>query len=232
MNGRARWLSPRVVVGVFIILLGLVLTLDNAGVPVATALRDLLANGWPVVFILAGVARLLEAPAAYREPSPYVWLAVGVALLAHNFGYVDLEQLWPLALVAGGVFLVWRAYVPPAAPQPDTGERIDAFSLMGAARRTSASAAFLGGNVTAVMGGVEMDLRGATLAPGGAAVEAFTLWGGIEIIVPRGWRVTSRGVALLGGFDDKTNPPDDGAADGPVLVISGAAVMGGVEIKH
>jgi len=35
---------------------------------------------------------------------------------------------------------------------------------------------------------------------------------------------------VLGAFNDRTNPPKE--ATGKVLVITGAALMGGVEIKN
>ncbi len=226
-----RWFSPRLVVGVFIILLGLAFTLDNFGVPLGTLLRGTLTKGWPFVFVLAGVARLLEA----RETGGTLFILLGCVLLLDNFGVVSLHRVWPLGLVVAGALLVWRAFVPRrACVSVERGERLDALAFMGGTRRSLASADFEGGSLVAVMGGIEIDLRGASLAGGQATLDTFAMWGGIEISVPRGWLVINRGVPLLGGFDDSTQAPeaDANAAPPPRLILTGVALMGGVEVKN
>lgn len=227
------WLSARVVIGVFIILLGLTYTLDNFGFTLGATLRGLLGMGWPVVFVLAGVARLIDPQEGPRTPNGYVWIAIGAALMAHNFGWLDVRRLWPLGLIVVGVLFVWRAFVPPGRPRVDPqGMRLDALAVMGGSRRASSAPDFQGGNLLAVMGGVEVDLRSAGITSGEAVIEAFTLWGGIEIAVPREWEVESRGVALLGAFEDKTHAREPGGPRRPRLVVTGVAIMGGVEIKN
>ncbi len=226
-----RWLSPRVIFGIFIILLGLAFTLDNFGVPLGASLREGLGKGWPVVFVVVGLARLAES----RDLGGFVWLTVGSAFLAHNFGLVELRRVWPLGLVMGGVFLVFRAFVPPCAPRREAGDRLDALAFMGGTRRSLTSSGFEGGSLVAVMGGVEVDLRGATIPPGAqATIDTFAVWGGIEITVPRGWEVHSRGVPLLGAFEDSTERGTEATESGPRprLVVTGVAIMGGVEVKN
>jgi len=96
-------------------------------------------------------------------------------------------------------------------------------------QRTIRSQEFRGGTVVAVMGGCAIDLRNATIAGEEAVVDVTAFWGGLEIRVPDDWYVESRGVALLGGFGDKTQGPLQG---GKRLVVTGMAIMGGVEIKN
>jgi hypothetical protein len=86
-------------------------------------------------------------------------------------------------------------------------------------------------NAVAIMGGAELDFREAVLAPGVTEVQVFTMWGGVEIIVPPGINVESHGIALLGGFEhvgDSVPPADPGA---PTLRITGFALMAGVDIS-
>ncbi len=83
----------------------------------------------------------------------------------------------------------------------------------------------------AIMGGTELDFREVAFGPGVTEVQVWTMWGGVEIIVPPGINVESRGIALLGGFDhaaDEPGPPDPTA---PTLRITGLAVMAGVDIS-
>jgi hypothetical protein len=86
-------------------------------------------------------------------------------------------------------------------------------------------------HVVAIMGGIELDFREAAFGPGVTEVQVWTLWGGVEIVVPPGVNVESRGVAFLGGFDhagDAAGIPDPSA---PTLRITGLAVMAGVDIS-
>jgi Domain of unknown function (DUF1707)/Cell wall-active antibiotics response 4TMS YvqF len=84
----------------------------------------------------------------------------------------------------------------------------------------------------AVMGGVKLDLRDARIAEGVSEIEVFTVWGGVEIIVPDGVRVEVVGMAVMGGFDAKSGLTALDDPNAPVLRVSGFALMGGVEIKR
>jgi predicted membrane protein len=77
------------------------------------------------------------------------------------------------------------------------------------------------------MGGVELDLRGATAAPGGAVIDVFVMWGGIEIWVPPDWAVSNEVMVLMGGADDKSTGAQDARSR---LTVRGFCVMGGIEI--
>ena len=82
------------------------------------------------------------------------------------------------------------------------------------------------------MGGCEIDLRQASIAPGTEAViDVFAFWGGIEIKVPEDWTVITRVVAV----DGRRRGQDARAAAGAPhkrLVVRGFVVMGGVAIKN
>ena len=74
--------------------------------------------------------------------------------------------------------------------------------------------------------------RGAGLDPGGASINATAVAGGVEILVPRGWRISVRCTPILGGVEDKTDKSVHPPQDAPVLRIDALTVLGGVEIKH
>jgi hypothetical protein len=80
------------------------------------------------------------------------------------------------------------------------------------------------------MGGCEIDLRNASIESGDAIIDVFAFWGGVEIRVPMDWTVIVDATPLLGGFDDKTRPPETPSKKR--LVLKGYAIMGGVEISN
>jgi hypothetical protein len=75
-------------------------------------------------------------------------------------------------------------------------------------------------------GGIAVDLRDATLAPG-ARLSLTTVFGGIDLRVPHGWRVESRIRAGPGGVAVDVPDADDQA---PLLVLDGVVVFGGVAV--
>jgi predicted membrane protein len=91
---------------------------------------------------------------------------------------------------------------------------------------------FAGGAIVALFGGVQLDLSRAAMTKDEVRIEANAIFGGIEIRVPDSWLVTMRGSGIFGGFNDETHPPPRSAAKQPVLVVTGAAVFGGVNVKN
>jgi len=87
----------------------------------------------------------------------------------------------------------------------------------------------LGADVTAIMGGCTIDLRGADIGTEPAVIDAFAFWGGIEILVPEGWAVTNKVLPLLGSAADKTRPMPGASRQ---LLVRGTSMMAGVEISH
>jgi len=57
--------------------------------------------------------------------------------------------------------------------------------------------------LTAVFGGVTPDLRGARPAPEGASVNATVAFGGVDILVPKGWHISVRSTPIFGGVEIK-----------------------------
>ena len=91
----------------------------------------------------------------------------------------------------------------------------------------SRARAFTGGSMLAWYGGIDVDLREAELAPG-ARLSLHTLFGGIAIKTPPGWRVESELKAIAGGVEARPQSHDD--PDAPVLTLTGTAFLGGISV--
>lgn len=127
----------------------------------------------------------------------------------------------------GGALLLRRSRGIPANAY-DTD--IDLLTTMGGTNFTSTSDAFEGGRITTWSGGTECDLRGATLAPGGADIEVLNVFGGTDIRVPAGWDVSMDVESMFGGTSGPANNPGL-AADTPTLRITGRVLFGGLSVR-
>jgi hypothetical protein len=259
---RLRHNVPRLILGLLVIGLGILFTLDKLGYVEAGSLWEY----WPVVLIAVGMGRVLQPRGCHGRGFGVVLILVGAWILLYNLDVIHQRvwDYWPLLLVLLGISMVFRAVgrpqggsrgrrgdwpamgldegsapaapagtagpAPAATPADDASATVDCFALLGASRRRSVSQDFRGGSLTAIMGGCELDLRQASIRGGQAIVDVFAMWGGIEIKVPQDWTVALHGTPILGGFDDKTARV--GGDGSKVLVVTGAAIMGGVEIKN
>jgi len=106
---------------------------------------------------------------------------------------------------------------------------LSAMAILSGVNRGNNWPAFRGGDLTAVMGGCEIDLRQAAIN-GDATIDVFAVWGGIEIRVPENWTVAFHVTPILGGVEDKTRPSLGSTAHR--LTIRGVVVMGAVEVKN
>ena len=91
----------------------------------------------------------------------------------------------------------------------------------------SRATAFRGGSMLAWFGGIAVDLREAQLAPD-AHLSVHSLFGGIALRVPVGWKVESDVKAIGGGV--AVQVPDPGDSDAPTLTIDGFTLFGGVAV--
>lgn len=221
--------TPRLVFGVVLMAAGVLFTLDNFGVVRA----EQWVRFWPLALVAVGLSRLQAAMSGRAQAAAAVWIAAGLGLLADSLGWIPEGGFWPLVMIAGGAYLVFQgvpgltrgSLVLPGGPD----NQLSATVFMCGVNRRTRTGDFRGGEFTAVMGGAEVDLRHASIAHSPAVIDTFALWGGIEIRVPESWNVESHGVALLGGFEDKTDHPVDASQ---TLIVKGVAIMGGVEIKN
>lgn len=218
--------TPKLVLGVIVLVLGVIFTLDNLGVVDG---GDILYY-WPAGLVALGVAKVLQP---FGRGLGVALIVVGAWLLLERLELVpwSIWDLWPLILVAIGASLIWKTVVPRVRrASASTGPELNVAAVLGGAEPRITAAGFRGGDVLAVMGGCKVDLREAKAAPEGATIDTFAFWGGIEILVPEDWSVEIRGTPILGGFEDKTR---GGSADGSQrLTVTGMAIMGGVEIKN
>ena len=243
MNGTAETsrglLTPRLIVGLAIAAFGVVLVMDRLNLLMA----DQVLRWWPAVVIAVGALIFKQTRHVGHGANGIVVMVIGAWLLLNTLRIISIgfwQLFWPLVLIGIGAALVVQAMGRRTreATGGDVDDTLTIFAVLGGSKRHSASTHFRGGEVTAFMGGYQIDLRQATIPPGEEAVlDIFTAMGGGEIIVPASWTVETPIVPIMGGIDDKRLAPLPGAAGtvggkaAPRLVLRGLLMLGGIEIK-
>ena len=142
-----------------------------------------------------------------------------------------MRPIRALSLVTLGVF---AGFVAAAAAlrrvlpsRGDAGsDEVALVAVLNGVQLKSRATAFRGGTMLAWFGGIAVDLREATLAPG-AHLSVHTLCGGIAVRVPAGWRLESTVQTVAGGVDVRAAAE---SPDAPTLTLDGFALFGGIAV--
>lgn len=218
--------SPRLVFGLLVVLVALLFLLSNLGVVELRAL----ARWWPVPVIVLGLLQFAGLQGVAPRIAGLAIASAGGLLLYSNLSPESLRTgqawgyIWPTLLLLVGISLIARS----RGPAVHEGARIRGFVLMSGQSLRETSTAFVGGELTAIMGGYELDLRDAGMAPDGATLEVFALMGGVELRIPEDWTVRSEVVSIMGGVEEGGRATGDGRF---TLRIRGFVMMGGVEVR-
>jgi hypothetical protein len=234
--------NNRVLLGTVIIVFGMLALVDNLHL----FGMDNIISFWPSVFIVAGILKLGQTGTRGGQVFGAMLIAAGVMLTLGHIGliYFNIHDFWPLILIGVGLLVISKGWVEKelgmgAGPngfrrsdQPystaDAHSTLNVFVVMSGNKIRKDGQDFRGGEITAVMGGAEIDLRQASIQ-GDAVLNLFVTCGGAVLKVPADWIVVSNVIPVMGGIEDKTVPPPVAAKR---LILEGYVVMGGVEVKN
>ncbi|MEO8026564.1 MAG: DUF5668 domain-containing protein [Bryobacteraceae bacterium] len=225
--------------GALLTLLGVLLLLDNLGI---VEFRDIWRY-WPLIFIAMGVGRILSS----RRPSGYIWgglfILFGSLFLLRNLNllgfHVDARLIAPLILIGIGLMMLVRTLERSRYKLDENcrnsleGNTLSEWAVFTGTKRRVYSKNFEGGELFAMFGGIDIDMRDTAMTKPQVNIDVQAMFGGVELRVPESWAVEMRGLAVFGGYDDKTVPPrvEEGKTS-PRLIITGHAIFGGVAVRN
>jgi len=224
---------PGMVWGLILILVGLAFLLDQLGI------LSNLGRFWPLLVVLAGLMHFLSQRRAWG----ILVTIAGVILQLNQLGITHFgwATLWPMMLIAFGLYVMWGSFQRSSKPAATTSAAGDPRTTLneavvfGGLERRMTSQDFQGGDVTAIFGGIELDLTEANMVANEATLAITAIFGGVEVRVPPSWQVAFRGAPIFGGVEDKTRTArgnDPASSNFKTLVITGAVIFGGLEIKN
>jgi hypothetical protein len=136
---------------------------------------------------------------------------------------VALVGSWLLGLI--GALMAKRRIVPSS--EPDADEVVLA-AIFAPLQYRSTARSFRGGSIECWYGGGVVDLRDATLDPGGARLTVRAIFGGGQILVPPTWPVVTAVLGIGGVTDTRSALPSTN--DEPCLTIDGLVAFGGFAV--
>lgn len=241
--------------GVLLIVLGVLLIMERLNM-IPESLADALIS-WQMLLVGIGVLSLIGG----NRTAGLVMIVIGGTFLIPEFITIPHEVrriYWPLILVLAGVLILVRQRdnkklnswensfnvpndTPPTQSEPadysartESFNTFDDFVIFGGREIFVNSPALAGGKATSIFGGIEFDLRKATLKPGGATIDCVSVFGGCGFKIPMDWNVRNEVTTIFGAFTDKRGETYNDRYYDPskTVVIKGVSLFGGIEIKH
>lgn len=257
---RGRGGHHRIWTGLFLLVIGGALLLDQMGFP----FPDWFFN-WHMLLIIIGL--FLGFRSGFHGAAWLILLLVGSFYLVKDFnpGMPVDRFIWPGIMIGVGLLFIirphrhgpwtdknfrsWRNHKPwddwkgnkdrPGYKGPNwsqvkesamTDDYLDSTAIFGASHKKIVTKNFRGGDITSIMGGTEIDFSQADIN-GVVVLDVTQIMGGTKIIVPPHWEVRTQVTAIFAGFEDKRQQPAVVNPD-KVLILDGTSIFGGIELRN
>jgi predicted membrane protein len=152
---------------------------------------------------------------------------LGISLIKFAFAFI---------LIAIGIRIIigkehhknWHNWDFKSSGASLNDDFIDELNIFSSANKTVKSENFKGGKVVMIFSSGKIDLSQVKTLETNIEMEIIVLFGGAELIIPKGWKINSQGTSVFGGYDTKIEGDDQGT----ILNLKGVALFGGVKVKN
>ena len=225
-----------IVIGLILIAIGVIIGLNTLNI---TDINIFFDGWWTLFIIIPSIISLLKFNSV---ASSLTWLTIGVVLLLCCQGILSfdlaLELLLPIILIAMGLSFIFKNLIGNKVSEKikeinnrnDVSE--DYCSTFSSQNINIEGKAFEGTTLNAVFGGIKLDVSNAIIEKD-IVINASSIFGGIDIIVPEGINIVVKSNSIFGGVDDKRRKAktEKENKDGVTIYVNATCLFGGVDIK-
>ena len=215
--------------GLLFIIVGLIFGLNALGITDI----DVFFDGWWTLFII--IPSIIEIVKEPTSTGNYIWLGIGVVLLLAAQGILDMSKIWklifPAILVAIGIGMIFKDVVGSKVSEKikelNKDEKEEYYATFSGQKLNFSGEEFKGASLNAIFGGIDIDLRNVNITHD-QVINATSVFGGIDILVPNNVNVKVKSNSLFGGVDNKVKTYNENL---PTIYVKGFCLFGGVEVK-
>lgn len=214
--------------GLFLIMLGLVFGLNALEI---TSI-DIFFDGWWTLFII--VPSFIGIFNDDDKTGNIIGLLIGVALLLVSRDIISFEYIakliFPTILIIIGLSILFKDTISKKITNEikkinKESKNSDEYCSTFSEQKINIDDEFTGCDLTAVFGGLELDLTKAEIKKD-VVINASSIFGGITIKVPNDVKVKVKSTSIFGGISN-----DCKNTDGVIIYVNGFCLFGGVEVK-
>lgn len=224
--------SKNIIWGIVLILVGIVLGGNALGILDVNIFFD----GWWTLFII--IPTFIGIINDDDKTGNVIGFLIGIALLLSCRGIFDFEIVGKL-IFPGIIVIIGLSMIFKDTFNKEINENIKKLNKKVSSNEGYASTfsgqnlnfdseEFKGTNLNAIFGGIKLDLRKAIINDD-VVINASSIFGGIDIYVPDGYKVKIKSNSIFGGVsnDKKYNVNENSHT----IYINATCMFGGVEIK-
>lgn len=182
---------------------------------------DFIVNYWPILIAIAGVSVILGLILRYDKINNNGYNHRGRRCNCHrDYRKTEYTKSTASANVSG--------FAETAA---GSDGKVNFSLVFSGSEHIFFEPVFRGGNISAVFGGMSLDLRRTTLPEGVTYLKVESIFGGVEIKAPEEWNIEIQSHSVFGGFSDSRTYYKENDNDNRKLVIIAECVFGGGEVE-
>lgn len=216
--------------GIILVVLGVIIGTNSLGLTDI----NLLFDGWWTLFII--VPCFIGLFTNSEKTGNIIGILIGVALLLGINDIIDFDKIWtlllPLVIVVVGLSLIFKDTFNSKVSKEikkinkENNKDNDYFTAFSGQNIDLNNEDFKGADLTAIFGGLKLDLRKANIDKD-VVINASSIFGGIDILIPKDVNVKVKSTSLFGGVTNKKSNNDNQKT----IYINALCMFGGVEIK-
>jgi len=216
--------------GIVLIAVGIIIAVNALGI----AEINVFFKGWWTLFIIipCGIG-FVKGPTRMAN---FIGLVIGIALLLCAQGFITFSMIRkltiPFILIIVGIGLIFRDVFDSKIK-----ERIKTLSksglkeygaTFGGSKIDMTNEEFDGADLTAVFGGVELNLVNSIIKEE-QVINSTAVFGGITIKMPENVNVKVKSTSIFGGVENKVK--NTNVENTPTIYVNAFCMFGGVDIK-
>ena len=218
--------------GIVLVIIGVIVGLNALNITNI----NIFFNGWWTLFII--IPSLIGLLNEKDKTGNIIGLIIGVVLLLGVQNIIDFDLIWklilPVIIIIVGLSLIFGNNLNKKINNEikkinnKKGKNEEYCSTFSEQKIDFDDEEFKGVSLTAVFGGITLDLRKAKINED-VVINTTSVFGGIDIYVPSNIKIKVKSTSIFGGVDNKKIKNDNEKEH--IIYINASCIFGGVDIK-
>ena len=218
--------------GIVLVIIGVIVGLNALNITNI----DIFFNGWWTLFII--IPSLIGLLNEKDKTGNIIGLIIGIVLLLGVQNIINFDLIWklilPMIIIIFGLSLIFgntfnnKINKEIKKINNKKGKNEEYCSTFSQQKIDFDDEEFKGASLTAVFGGITLDLRKAQINED-VVIDTTSVFGGIDIYVPDYIKIKVKSTSIFGGVDNKKIKNDNEKEH--IIYINASCIFGGVDIK-
>lgn len=218
--------------GIVLVIIGVIVGLNALNITNI----DIFFNGWWTLFII--IPSLIGLLNEKDKTGNIIGLIIGIVLLLGVQNIINFDLIWklilPMIIIIFGLSLIFgntfnnKINKEIKKINNKKGKNEEYCSTFSQQKIDFDDEEFKGASLTAVFGGITLDLRKAKINED-VVIDTTSVFGGIDIYVPDNIKIKVKSTSIFGGVDNKKSKNDNEKEH--IIYINASCIFGGVDIK-